>query len=841
MARALKNFRSTVRPTVVMQRSHFTSSAVALAIGILIASCGESTGPEGPRQLSITIDQLSVTAGSNLSIAVAIQDASGNPVSGASAPVTLSLGANPGSGTLAGTVTLSAVNGVATFTGVRITKAAQGYTIVASSHGLPAATSDAFEIVAGAPSGIGFLSAPSDVAAGQPFSPAIQVAVQDQYGNVVTTAPGGVTLALAANAAGGTLSGTLTAALLSGVASFPGVSVDKVGQSYTLSATAIPGSFAVTSAPFAVSAGAAARLAFDPIGASYASAAFIGDPVRVRILDAHGNPVTTAAHSIALAIANNPGSGTLSSLSTLTRAAISGAADFNDVSIDKVGTSYTLIATSPGLESATSAPFSITPGMPSQISWFDDLPAEVDAGIPLPAFRVALLDAAGNVVDDRVGYSVSLSLGSGPAGGKLVAFGGDFKTVLEGFATFTAVRFDRPGTYTIRANGAATLIVSDPIAVRPPAFSTVTVGGGPAFSFPITQARHTCAVTTAGALFCWGGSIWGAMGIATNDATANALAPELVATNQLFKDVDAGNLHTCGVTSTAEGFCWGSNLNGRLGDADPQGGTKSTPAAVSGDLFFVSISAGDTHTCGVTSSSPLGSSGPAYCWGSNASGQLGDGTFDERNVPTLVSGGLSFIAVSASHGAHTCGITTDFLTYCWGLNLDGQLGDNSTTARNVPTLVQDAATHEFRSVSTGRFHTCAVRVDNATYCWGANTSQQLGDGNTAQTDRLTPSLSGAAATAVSAGWLHNCGISAAGGALCWGANESGQLGDGGTTERNASAPVSGSLGLTRVAAGEDFSCGVTSDSRLYCWGKNDFGQLGDGTMTQRLTPVPVLH
>jgi alpha-tubulin suppressor-like RCC1 family protein len=824
-----------------MQRSRFTSCAVILAIGVLIAGCGESTNPAGPRQLGITIEQLSVNAGANLSIAVAIQDASGNIVSASTSPVTLALGTNPGGATLEGDLTVNAVNGVATFTGVHITSAGQGYTIVASSQGLTAATSDAFEIVAGPAAGIGFLTPPSNVAAGQPFSPVIQVVVQDQYGNAVTTAVGGITLALASNPGGGTLSGTLTAALSSGIATFPGVSINKAAQSYTLSATATPASFTVTSSAFAVSGGAAAKLAFEPMGASYESAAFIGNPVRVRILDADGNSATAASNSVTLAIANNAGSGTLTALSgALTRGVTDGQADFGDVSIDKVGTGYTLLATSPGLESATSMAFAITPGFPSQISWFDQPATEVDAGIMLPAFRIALLDAAGNVVDDRVGYFVHLTVGSGPAGGKIVAFGGEGRAVLEGFADFTSIRFDRPGTYTIRATSAAMVVDSDPVTVRPLAFSKATVGGGPAFSFPITQARHTCGLTTAGVAFCWGGSIWGAMGIETNDATANALLPELVATNQLFKDVDAGNIHTCAVTLTGAAFCWGSNLHGRLGDGDPQQGTKATPVPVSGGLHFVSISAGDTHTCGVTSSGAGASSGPAYCWGSNSSGQLGDGTFDERNVPALVSGGLSFIAVSASHGAHTCGITTDFLTYCWGLNLDGQLGDNSTTNRSEPTLVQDAATHLFRHVSTGRFHTCAVKADNATWCWGANTSQQLGDGNTDQTDRIVPSLSGAAITAVSAGWLHTCGIGVGGGALCWGANDGGQLGDGGTTERNASAPVSGSLGITQVAAAEDFSCGVTSDNRLYCWGKNDFGQLGDGTTSQRLTPVRVL-
>src|SRR6185503_14724363 len=285
---------------------------------------------------------------------------------------------------------------------------------------------------------------------------------------------------------------------------------------------------------------------------------------------------------------------------------------------------------------------------------------------------------------------------------------------------------DRPGTWTIRASsGAIPDITSNAIVVAPLAFTKVTVGGGFTFSDPIREARHSCALSAQGVAYCWGGSIWGALGNEENNSVTNALEPTLVATNQRYTDIDAGNLHTCAVTTTGAAHCWGSDLDGRLGDG--QTNTKTYPVVVAGSLHFVSISAGNTHTCGVTSSGAGVLSGPVYCWGSNSSGQLGDGTFDGHGTPTLVSGGLSFIAVSASAGEHTCGITTDFLAYCWGLNVDGQLGDASITTRNVPTLVQNAATHLFRSISTGKYHTCAVRADNATYCWGANTSQQLGD------------------------------------------------------------------------------------------------------------------
>jgi alpha-tubulin suppressor-like RCC1 family protein len=821
-----------------MQQSLLSRSALLIAAALLSVTCGDATSPNGPSQLGITLNQVSITAGAPFSIQVAIQDPTGNTVTTSTAAVTIALGASPGSGppaTLLGDVTVNAVGGVATFSDLHITKAAQGYTITATSAGLPLTTSDGFQIVPDAATDIGFISQPASVSAGVPFS--IQVAAQDQFDNVVTNVTGGVTLTLETNPGSATLSGTRVAAFSQGIASFADLTLDKVASGYTISAAS--GSFsAATSSLLTVIPGIPAKLAFGAIGSTYQSAAFIGGPLRVRILDAHDNHVTTATNAITLSIGTNPGSGTLSVTGGATRTAANGQVDFPGVSVDKVGVGYTLVASATGLQSGTSTSFAVTPGNPSRLAWLDQPAANAHAGVIIPAVRIALHDAAGNVVNDQAGYFIQLSLLSGPPGGKLVTFGASGSPI-EGIATFNTIRFSRAGSYTIRAtSGLLTHADASPVSVQL-AFSRVTVGGGPAFSFPITQARHACSLSTMGALHCWGGSIWGAMGIETSNAQASVLEPELVVTTQLFKDVEAGNLHTCAVTMTGTAFCWGSNLNGRLGDGDPQMGTKATPVAVSGGLHFVSISAGDNHTCGVTSSGAGVLSGPAYCWGSNSSGQLGDGTFGERLTPTLVSGGHSFIAVSASHGAHTCGITTDFLAYCWGLNLDGQLGDASTTTRNVPTLVQNAATHLFRSITTGRFHTCAVQADNAAYCWGGNTSQQLGDGNTDQSDRTAPSLVTATVSAVTGGWLHTCGIGG-GTALCWGANDSGQLGDGGTTERNAPAAVSGSLNITQVAAGQDFSCGVTADNRIYCWGLNEFGQLGDNTTTQRLAPVRVL-
>src|SRR5438128_186280 len=203
---------------------------------------------------------------------------------------------------------------------------------------------------------------------------------------------------------------------------------------------------------------------------------------------------------------------------------------------------------------------------------------------------------------------------------------------------------------------------------------------------------------------------------------------------------------------------------------------------------FTAVSAGGRHTCGVTAA------GAAYCWGTNGSGQLGDGTTTERSIPALVGRGVRFTAVSAagSQGAddgHTCGVTTAGAAYCWGLNNYGQVGDGSTTTRSSPARVAGGM----------RF------------------------------------------TAVSAGGMHTCGITAGGGAHCWGLNSDGQLGDGSTTNRSSPVSVAGGLSLVAVNAGGRHTCGLTASGAAYCWGQNGIGQLGDGTRTNRSSPVPVVR
>jgi len=243
--------------------------------------------------------------------------------------------------------------------------------------------------------------------------------------------------------------------------------------------------------------------------------------------------------------------------------------------------------------------------------------------------------------------------------------------------------------------------------------------------------------------------------------------------------LSAGENHTCAVTSAGELKCWGLNGNGQLGN----GATNplSFPNEVWGlDKDVVAVSAGTGHTCSLTAK------GKVMCWGLNTSGQIGDGTQANRLVPTQVAG-LESGAIAVTAGAnHNCILTAAGEIKCWGQNTQGQLGNGTTTASTIPVLVKGIDPGAI-AVSAGTAHTCAFMADGKAMCWGQNTNGRLGIGSTtashepAQVVNLTAD---ADVVAIAAGNAHSCAISLVEGLVCWGYNNYGQLGNGTTTASN---------------------------------------------------------
>ena len=293
---------------------------------------------------------------------------------------------------------------------------------------------------------LGFGYQPSNTAAGAAISPSVTVLMLNASGSTVTDASGTITIAIGANPGTSTLSGTATAAVVFGVATFPTLSLDKVGVGYTLAAAAT-GLTGTISTAFTVTAGAATQLAFTVQPSSAVAGAAIGPAVAVTVRDASGNTVTSASGNITIAIGANPGASTLAG--TATAAVVNGVATFSTLSLNRVGTGYTLTAAATGLPTATSTAFNVTVGTAAQLA-FTVLPSNTPAGVAIsPNVAVSVRDASGNTVTSATN-SITVAIGNNPGASTLS--GTATVAAVSGVATFSALSLNRVGTgYTLTA------------------------------------------------------------------------------------------------------------------------------------------------------------------------------------------------------------------------------------------------------------------------------------------------------------------------------------------------------------------------------------------------------
>ena len=239
--------------------------------------------------------------------------------------------------------------------------------------------------------------------------------------------------------------------------------------------------------------------------------------------------------------------------------------------------------------------------------------------------------------------------------------------------------------------------------------------------------NHTCALTTAGGLKCWGDNFAGKVGDGTT--TDRHTPADVAGLTSGVAAVGAGGNHTCALTTAGGVKCWGRNNYGQLGDGTTT--DRHTPVDVSGLTSGVAAigAGGNYQTCAVTTAGGL------KCWGKNDFGQLGDGTLTTRPTPVDVSGLTSGVAAVSAGAFHTCALATTGGLKCWGRNDFGQLGDATTTDRHTPVDVS-GLTSGVGEASGGLFYTCALTIAGEARCWGRNINGQLGDGTT--TERHTP-------------------------------------------------------------------------------------------------------
>lgn len=310
------------------------------------------------------------------------------------------------------------------------------------------------------------------------------------------------------------------------------------------------------------------------------------------------------------------------------------------------------------------------------------------------------------------------------------------------------------------------------------------------------------------------------------DVSPNVFAQQT--TGISFVDVAAGQITTCGIDNGGRLYCWGSNANGALGQADTNSGRSETvPQAVGSDRW-IDVDAGNFHFCAINDAAEL------YCWGANMSGALGVGASGSRFEPTQIDGGGMWSAVSAGE-THTCAIRADGALFCWGDAEYGKLGVMDTS--NSPSPVRVGSETDWTSISAGTRHTCGIR-NRELHCWGTREFGRLGNGTGG--DQATPVLIDATNEwrSISCGQFHSCGTTLSNEVFCFGISPRGQMG---TAEDGQNAPVFVVAGYDQVEAGYTHTCAAATDdatlTNARCWGEGTDGRLGTGTIDDEPAPA----
>lgn len=339
---------------------------------------------------------------------------------------------------------------------------------------------------------------------------------------------------------------------------------------------------------------------------------------------------------------------------------------------------------------------------------------------------------------------------------------------------------------------------------------------------------------------CWGAGDLG------NGTTTGSTTPVRVKGLTQVVSIAAGRGHACALTAAGAMYCWGDGLDGALGDGTTK--DRSTPVRVKDLGRVVSIAVGPGNAF---DSCAIVSGGRVECWGYNNQGQLGNGTTTKHYLPQPVKGLSSVVSLGLGVG-FSCATKAAGTEFCWGRNELGQLGIGTTGARHI-TPVQVPGIHQAVTTVVGS-SACIVTRSRQVRCWGPNYNGELGIGTTdndVTRPRTLTALSGV--TKLAFGNSFACALSG-GQAFCWGDNEDGQLGDGTTIGRDTPTAVAGGLTkLTTILAsyGDEVSDGDTggmefeyvltarSDGTAWAWGDNTDGELGNTSVGILGSPTPL--
>jgi alpha-tubulin suppressor-like RCC1 family protein len=295
----------------------------------------------------------------------------------------------------------------------------------------------------------------------------------------------------------------------------------------------------------------------------------------------------------------------------------------------------------------------------------------------------------------------------------------------------------------------------------------------------------------------------------------------------------AGFKHTCGIRKDSSLWCWGNNGSGQVGDGTLE--NRPSPVRTGKSDSWLDVGLGDHWSCAVQSGNSL------WCWGAHKFGSAEKGQKVANNTPALVNWdnrfSVNFSEIAPGDG-HACGLTMRGIIYCWGA--PERLGNGSADYSELPVPISSSQT--FKALTVGSGHSCGLGINGMLYCWGRNDMGQVGIGNSSENIPLpslvsTESISGSRTfMQISAGTFHTCAVMEDGDAYCWGGNKEGRLGNGNTKDQRIPAPVDtssmkDSKKMAQISAGFSTTCAVAKDGLAYCWGDNCPGKIYNGPDT----------
>ena len=352
----------------------------------------------------------------------------------------------------------------------------------------------------------------------------------------------------------------------------------------------------------------------------------------------------------------------------------------------------------------------------------------------------------------------------------------------------------------------------------------------------VNYSSITAAITKNGDLYCWGSNQYGQTG---NGTTEKQLTPVKVLHD--VKSVSSCHGSVSAVTKNGDLYCWGNNGAGQVGNGTF--GNQLTPVKVLSDVKSVSFfNSPDQGLSLITTVSAITENGNLYCWGNNAFGQVGNGTFGNQATPVRVLSDVISVSYSSSDSATVSAITENGDLYCWGYNGCGAVGNGSSTKEQATPVkvLSDVISVSYYNCASyfGNVYSFVLSIteNGDLYCWGYNRFGQLGNGTIK--DQFTPvkvlsdvKTASASSSAVSA-------IMRNGDLYRWGYNNCGQVGNG--TGEDQLTPVKVLSDVKAVSYSYYSVLAIIENGDLYCWGYNSSGQVGNGTTENQLTPVKVL-